>query len=66
MPAAKQAGLLGKLADEVAQAEVRAAGRRSRVPAVSYPEALPVSQKKDEIARAIHEHQVVIVRNNFV
>jgi ATP-dependent helicase HrpA len=31
------------------------------VPAVTYPEQLPVSQKKDEIAAAIRDHQVVIV-----
>lgn len=37
------------------------AGRRALVPAVSYPEQLPVSQKKDEIAEAIRDHQVVIV-----
>ncbi len=61
LPAGKRTALLGKLAVEVAQAEARAEARRSRVPAVSYPEALPVSQKKEEIARAIREHQVVIV-----
>ena len=32
-----------------------------RVPAVTYPEQLPVSQKKDEILEAIRDHQVVIV-----
>src|SRR6516225_7392127 len=34
---------------------------RARVPAVSYPPALPVSQRKDEIAAAIRDNQVVIV-----
>ena len=29
--------------------------------AISYPEALPVSERRDEIARAIETHQVVIV-----
>ena len=29
--------------------------------AISYPEQLPVSQRKDDIARAITDHQVVIV-----
>ena len=37
------------------------AERRTRVPAVTYPEQLPVSQKKDDIAAAIRDHQVVIV-----
>jgi ATP-dependent helicase HrpA len=31
------------------------------VPEVTYPEQLPVSQKKDAIAEAIRDHQVVIV-----
>ena len=34
---------------------------RARVPAVSYPPGLPVSQRKDEIAAAIRDNQVVIV-----
>jgi ATP-dependent helicase HrpA len=34
---------------------------RTRVPAVSYPAALPISQRKDEIAALIRDHQVVIV-----
>ena len=34
---------------------------RTRVPAVSYPAALPISQCKDEIAALIRDHQVVIV-----
>jgi ATP-dependent helicase HrpA len=39
------------------------AGARARlpVPAVSYPPELPVSQRKDEIAAAIRDNQVVIV-----
>lgn len=31
------------------------------IPPISYPEALPVSARRDEIARAIRAHQVVIV-----
>src|SRR5499426_2129516 len=34
---------------------------RPAVPVVSYPPDLPVSQRKDEIAAAIRDHQVVIV-----
>jgi ATP-dependent helicase HrpA len=34
---------------------------RARLPAVSYPPALPVSQRKGEIAAAIRDNQVVIV-----
>jgi len=31
------------------------------MPSISYPSELPVSQRKDEIARAIRDHQVVII-----
>jgi ATP-dependent helicase HrpA len=41
--------------------ELRLAARRESVPEISYPEALPVSQKKDEILAAIRDNQVVIV-----
>ncbi|MQY35667.1 hypothetical protein SRB17_36510 [Streptomyces sp. RB17] len=56
-----RAAVLAEIEAEVGKAEVRMAERRVRVPAVSYPEQLPVSQKKDEIAAAIRDHQVVIV-----
>lgn len=35
--------------------------RRGAVPPVSYPEQLPVSARKDEIAAAIRDHQVVVI-----
>ncbi|MEU9120616.1 ATP-dependent RNA helicase HrpA [Streptomyces sp. NPDC048506] len=53
--------VLTEIAADVAQAELRVADRRAAVPEVSYPEALPVSQKKDTILEAIRDHQVVIV-----
>ncbi|MET9253854.1 ATP-dependent RNA helicase HrpA [Streptomyces sp. NPDC003717] len=56
-----RAAVLGEIEAEVAKAEQRIGERRARVPAVSYPEQLPVSQKKDVIAEAIRDHQVVIV-----
>ena len=56
-----RAAVLAEIEAEVAKAEERMAGRRSRVPAITYPEQLPVSQKKDDIAAAIRDHQVVIV-----
>ena len=34
---------------------------RARLPEITYPPALPVSQRKDEIAAVIRDHQVVIV-----
>ncbi|MFF1511713.1 ATP-dependent RNA helicase HrpA [Streptomyces sp. NPDC058326] len=56
-----RAAVLDEIAAEAAKAKERVDGRASRVPAVTYPEQLPVSQKKDEILEAIRDHQVVIV-----
>ncbi|WP_425482135.1 ATP-dependent RNA helicase HrpA [Budvicia diplopodorum] len=39
----------------------RVATRRASCPKISYPENLPVSQKKDELLAAIRDHQVVII-----
>ncbi len=47
-----------------ARAQARAglrAARRAAMPPISYPPELPVSQRKDEILRAIRDHQVVII-----
>ncbi|AXB44359.1 ATP-dependent helicase [Amycolatopsis albispora] len=46
---------------DIAAAEQRVANRRAAVPKVTYPAELPVSQRKDDIAAAIRDHQVVIV-----
>ena len=35
--------------------------RRLNVPAVSYPEALPITARKDDIVAAIRQHQVVVI-----
>ncbi|MFC9844391.1 ATP-dependent RNA helicase HrpA [Streptomyces sp. NPDC127595] len=59
-PEARSA-VLTEIDAEVTKGEARMAERRARVPAISYPEQLPVSQKKDDIAAAIRDHQVVIV-----
>jgi ATP-dependent helicase HrpA len=59
-PEARSA-VLSEIEAEVGKGEERVSARRARVPAVSYPEQLPVSQKKDDIAAAIRDHQVVIV-----
>ncbi|MFC7219600.1 ATP-dependent RNA helicase HrpA [Streptomyces polyrhachis] len=59
-PEAREAAL-AEIAGEVDRAELRVADRRAAVPEVSYPEQLPVSQRKDDILAAIRDHQVVIV-----
>ncbi len=51
---------LAKLAEQIAAAEAVVTTRAAAVPTISYPE-LPVSERRDEIAKAITEHQVVIV-----
>lgn len=56
-----RAAVLAEIEAEVAAAEERMGARRTRLPAVTYPEQLPVSQRKDVIAEAIRDHQVVIV-----
>ncbi|MFF0086853.1 ATP-dependent RNA helicase HrpA [Streptomyces canus] len=56
-----RAAVLSEIEAEAGKGEERVRARRARVPAVSYPEQLPVSQKKDDIAAAIRDHQVVIV-----
>lgn len=56
-----RAAVLTEIETEVGKSAERTAARRARTPAVTYPEQLPVSQKKDEIAAAIRDHQVVIV-----
>ncbi|GAB2929093.1 ATP-dependent RNA helicase HrpA [Nonomuraea fastidiosa] len=46
---------------DVERAEQRLERRRAAVPAVTYPENLPVSQRKDDILAAIRDNQVVII-----
>ncbi|HET6359137.1 ATP-dependent RNA helicase HrpA [Streptomyces sp.] len=59
-PEARQA-VLDEIATEAERSSARTALRATRVPEVTYPEQLPVSQKKDVILEAIRDHQVVIV-----
>lgn len=56
-----QQDVLDEIAAQATKAAGRLALRAGRMPALSYPEQLPVSQKKDEILEAIRDHQVVIV-----
>ncbi|WP_031516632.1 ATP-dependent RNA helicase HrpA [Streptomyces sp. NRRL F-5123] len=53
--------VLAEIGREVDRGEQRIAARRANVPEITYPAALPVSQKRDEILAAIRDHQVVIV-----
>ncbi len=49
------------LSEEVARSEEVLQARLAALPTVSYPEELPVSARRDEIAAAITDHQVVIL-----
>jgi ATP-dependent helicase HrpA len=51
---------LRQIAEQIAAAEALIATRVAAVPTVTYPD-LPVSERRDEIAKAISAHQVVIV-----
>jgi ATP-dependent helicase HrpA len=55
--AASEAALAQKIATSAAARAARAAS----VPAIAYPEELPISANRDEIRRAIEKHSVVIV-----
>jgi ATP-dependent helicase HrpA len=65
LDAARRGGLKAeegaRLAAAVDAALARVEARRARKPRIEYPEALPVSGKRDDIARAIEHNQVVIV-----
>ncbi|SCG76407.1 ATP-dependent RNA helicase HrpA [Micromonospora inositola] len=52
---------LAEIDADVTRAEARLAIRRAAVPVITYPAQLPVSERKDDIAAAIRDHQVVIV-----
>ncbi len=41
--------------------ETALAHKREHLPAIEFPEQLPISEKRDEIAKAIDEHQVVVL-----
>ena len=50
-----------EIALEIAQSMMTVEQRMAQKIKIEYPELLPVSQKRDDIAKAIEEHQVVIV-----
>ncbi|MCU1687162.1 MAG: ATP-dependent helicase HrpA [Amycolatopsis sp.] len=60
-PAQLSPEALVQIAADIDAAELRVQQRRETVPTLKYPEELPVSQRKDDIAAAIRDNQVVIV-----
>lgn len=57
---AKQA-VLDEIALDIARSMTEVQRRSQQVVKLDYPDILPVSQKRDEIAEAIQHHQVVII-----
>src|SRR5882672_2496725 len=51
---------LAQLAEQIERAERIVATRTAAVPAITYP-ALPVAERRDDIAAAIRDHQVVVI-----
>ena len=56
-----RSAVLTEIAAEVTEAEQRRAARLAAVPPITYPDELPVSQRREDIAAAIRDHQVVVV-----
>ncbi|MGH3758899.1 ATP-dependent RNA helicase HrpA [Actinophytocola sp.] len=52
---------IAEIAGEVERAAARVERRRAAVPAITYPEELPISRRRADIRKAIAENQVVIV-----
>ncbi|EOW2077659.1 ATP-dependent RNA helicase HrpA [Vibrio mimicus] len=50
-----------EIALDIAQSMMVVEQRKQQMPKIEYPALLPVSQKRDDIAKAIAQHQVVIV-----
>ncbi len=59
--AERRAAALAAVANEVDAAERYIQRRRGNVPPVTYPPALPITARVDDLSAAIREHQVVVV-----
>ncbi len=59
--AARGERALDAVAGELAAAELALVERAASVPVLTYPDDLPVAQRRSEIAAAVREHQVVVV-----
>lgn len=53
-------GNLDKIAEQIAEAEELVLTRQAAVPKITYPD-LPVSERRDDLAKAISANQVVVV-----
>ena len=53
--------ILAKIAQDIAASKAKRERRLAGLPKVSYPEFLPVSQRREDILAAIRDNQVVII-----
>lgn len=58
---AKNVSSLAAIAQDLERAEETLRQKIERLPEITYPDQLPVSARRDDIARAIREHQIVII-----
>ncbi|WP_199435065.1 ATP-dependent RNA helicase HrpA [Qaidamihabitans albus] len=56
-----QRAVAARIASDIDAAELKVQRRRETVPRIEYPQELPVSMRRDDLAAAIRDHQVVIV-----
>jgi len=52
---------LAELWGAIGKSQARFEQRRAQVPTIGYPPELPVSERRDEVAALIRDHQVVVV-----
>ncbi|WP_404340458.1 ATP-dependent RNA helicase HrpA [Pseudoalteromonas mariniglutinosa] len=57
----KQATIAEKIAVDIVRSQQLREQRLAQLPSVTYPEQLPVSQKKEDIKQAIANNQVIII-----
>lgn len=58
---AKNASELSKIEEAIARSIDTVRARNKQIPSIEYPEALPVSLRKDDILEAVAHHQVTVI-----
>ena len=58
---ARSSSALAAIAQDINAARASLAAKKANLPVVTYPDSLPVSARRDDIAQAIMENQVVII-----
>ena len=60
-PGAGQQQALATLQARIEKSIARVQARKARIPIIKYPAQLPVSEKRQDIADALRQHQIVVV-----